>query len=147
MDFSRQAAAFTDHVASDALTLEFAAERQRLEGRIERLRAQHTDAVRDKSAVENKSHRLTERLAAAENEKEDLRCQLAEESRDANRAFAEAQATQAEAKLARAKASLAYQRAEEMETRLCGLHDRLDKTEASTHAEVEWMHLQLVDAY
>jgi chromosome segregation ATPase len=39
MDFSWQAVAFTDHVASGALTLEFAAERQRLEGRIERLRA------------------------------------------------------------------------------------------------------------
>jgi hypothetical protein len=77
MDFSWQAAAFADHVASGALTLEFTAERQRLEGRIERLRAQHTDAIRDKSATENKSHGLTERLAAAEAEKEDLRRQLA----------------------------------------------------------------------
>jgi hypothetical protein len=73
MDFSWQAAAFADHVASGALTLEFAVERQRLEGRIERLWAQHTDAVREKSELENKSHRLTERLAAAEAEKEDLR--------------------------------------------------------------------------
>jgi hypothetical protein len=37
MDFSWQAAAFADHVASGTLTSEFAAERQRLEGRIERL--------------------------------------------------------------------------------------------------------------
>jgi hypothetical protein len=73
MDVLWQASAFTDHVASGALTSEFAAERQRLEGRIERLRAQHTDVVRDKSAAENKSHRLAERLAAAEAEKEDLR--------------------------------------------------------------------------
>jgi hypothetical protein len=36
------AAAFAEHVASGALTSEFAAERRRLEGRIERLRAQHT---------------------------------------------------------------------------------------------------------
>jgi hypothetical protein len=36
MVFSWQAAAFTDHVASGALTSEFTAERQRLEGRIER---------------------------------------------------------------------------------------------------------------
>ena len=90
MIFSWQAAAFADHVASGALTSEFAAERQRLEGRIERLRAQHVDAVRDKSAVENKSRRLTERLAAAEAEKEDLRRQLAEERRDTNKACAEA---------------------------------------------------------
>jgi hypothetical protein len=73
MDFSWQAAAFSDHVASGALTSEFAVERQRFEGRVERLRAQHMDAVRDKSATENKSHRLTERLAAVEAEKEDLR--------------------------------------------------------------------------
>jgi FKBP-type peptidyl-prolyl cis-trans isomerase len=147
MDFSWQATAFTDHVTSGALTSEFAAERQRLEGRIERLRAQHTDAVRDKSAAENKSRRLAERLAAAEAEKEDLRRQLAEERRDANRAYAEVQAAQAEAKLARAEASLACQHTEEMETRLCGLRDRLDKTEASTSTEVEWMHMQLVDTY
>jgi hypothetical protein len=104
MDFSWQAAACADPVASGALTSELAAERQRLEGRIERLRAQHTDAVRDKSAAENKSHRLTDRLAVAEAEKEDLRRQLAEERRDANRACAEAQAAPAEAKLARAGA-------------------------------------------
>jgi hypothetical protein len=142
-----QAVAFANHVASGALTLEFAAERQRLEGRIERLQVQHTDAVRDKSAAENKSRRLTERLAAAEAEKEDLRRHLAEERKDANRACAEAQAAQAEAKLVRAEASLARQRAEEMETRLCGLRDPLDKTEASTRAEVERTHTQLMDAY
>jgi chromosome segregation ATPase len=147
MDFSWQAAAFADHVVSGALTSEFAAERQRLEGRIERLRAQHTDVVRDKSAAENKSRRLTERLAAAETEKEDLRRQLALERKDTNRACAEAQAAQAEAKLARAEASLARQRAEEMETRFCGLRDRLDKAEASTRVEVDRTHAQLVDAY
>jgi hypothetical protein len=116
-------------------------------GRIERLRAQHTDAVWDKSATENKSRRLTERLEAAEAEKEDLRRQLPEERKDANRACAEAQATQAESKLARAEASLARQRAEEMEMRLCGLRDHLDKTEASTRVEVDRTHTQLMDAY
>ena len=34
-----------------------------------------------------------------------------------------------------------------METRLGGLRDRLDKMEASTRAEVERTHMQLVDAY
>jgi hypothetical protein len=129
------------------LTSEFAAERQRLEGRIARLRAQDVDADRDKSAAENKSRRLLERLAAAEAEKADLRRQLAEERRDTNRACAEAQAAQAEAKLALAEGILARQRAEEMETRLGGLRDRLDKMEASTRAEVEWTHSHLVDAY
>jgi chromosome segregation ATPase len=135
-----QAADFADHVASGALTLEFAAE-------IERLRAQHTDAVREKSAAENKRHRLPKRLAAAEAEKGDLRRQLVEERRDANKAIADAQAAQAEAKLARAEASLARKRAEVLEARLNGLRNRVDKTEASTHAEVERTHAQLVDAY
>jgi chromosome segregation ATPase len=139
MDFSWQAAAFADHVASGALTLEFAAERQRLEGRIEHLRAQHTEVVRDKSAAENKSHRLTEKLAAAEAE-ENLRRQLAAERKDANRACAEAQAAQAKAKLARVEANLARQSAEEKETSLCDLRNRLDKVEASTRAEVDRTH-------
>jgi chromosome segregation ATPase len=86
-------------------------------------------------------------LAAAEAEKGDLRRQLAEERRDANISCADVQAAQAEAKLAWAKASLARQRAEELEERLNGLRNRLDKTEASTRAEVERTHTQFVDAY
>jgi hypothetical protein len=65
MDLLWQAAAFADHVASGALTSEFAAKRQRLEGNIERLRTQHMEDVRDKSAAENKSRRLAEKLTAA----------------------------------------------------------------------------------
>jgi hypothetical protein len=57
---------FADRVASGALTAEFAAE-------VERLRAQHADVVREKSAAESKNRRLTERLAAMEAEKGDLR--------------------------------------------------------------------------
>jgi hypothetical protein len=34
-----------------------------------------------------------------------------------------------------------------METRLCGLRDRLDKAKASTRTEVDRTHTQLVDAY
>jgi hypothetical protein len=34
-----------------------------------------------------------------------------------------------------------------METRLCGLRDHLDKVEASTRAEVDRTHAQLVDVY
>jgi chromosome segregation ATPase len=135
-----QAADFADHVASGALTSEFAAE-------IERLRAQHTDVVREKSAAENKSCRLTERLAGAEAEKGDLRRQLVEERRDTNKAIADAQAAQVEAKLARAEASLAHQRAEELEARLNSLRNRVDKTEASTRTEVERTHAQFVDVY
>ena len=69
--------------------MEFATERWRLEGRIECLRTQHTKAVRDKSAVENKSCNLLEKLSTVE-EKEDLSCRLAEEKEGAERARAEA---------------------------------------------------------
>jgi hypothetical protein len=131
---------FADHVASGALTLEFTAE-------VERLWAQHADVVQEKSTAESKSHRLTERLAAAEAEKGELRRQLVEERRDANKAITDAQAAQADAKLARAEASLARQRAEELEARLGSLRNRVDKAEASTRAEVERTHVQLMDAY
>jgi chromosome segregation ATPase len=127
--FLWQATDFADHVASGSLTSELAAE-------VERLRAQHADAVRKKSAVESKSRRLTERMAAAEAEKGDLQRQLVEERRDANKA-----------KLARAEASLARQHAKELEAWLGSLRNRVDKAEASTRAEVERTHVQLVDAY
>ena len=81
-----------------------------------------------------------ERLAAAEAEKGELRHQLAEERRDANKACADVQATQTEAKIARAEASLGHQCAKELEARLGGLRNRVDKTEASTRAEVERTH-------
>jgi chromosome segregation ATPase len=128
-----QAADFTDHVASGALTAEFATE-------VERLWAQHADAVREKSAAESKSRRLTERVAAMEAKKGDLRRQLVEERREVNKAIADAQAAQAEAKLARVEGSLVRQRAEELEARLNALRNRVDKAEASTHVEVERTH-------
>jgi chromosome segregation ATPase len=135
-----QAADFADHVASGALTVEFAA-------KVESLRAQHADAVREKSAAKSKSRRLSEKVAAMEAEKADLRRQLAEERREVNKAIADAQAAQAEAKLARADGSLAHQLAEELEVRLDALRRRVDKAEALVRAEVERTHAQFVDAY
>ena len=75
-------------MASGALTADVSAE-------VERLRAQHADAIREKSAAESKNSRLTEKVAALEAEKTDLRRQLVEERREANQAIAEAQAAQA----------------------------------------------------
>jgi hypothetical protein len=123
-----------------ALTADVAAE-------VERLRAQHADAVREKSAAERKNHRLTEKVAAMEAKKTDLQRQLAEERREANKAIADAQAAQAKAKVARAEGSLARQRAEELEARFNALCGRVDKAESSTRAEVERTHAQVVDAY
>jgi chromosome segregation ATPase len=71
--------AFTERVASGALTSESASERRQLEGRIERLRTQHTEVVRDKTAAENKSRNLLEKLSALEKEREDLDRRLANE--------------------------------------------------------------------
>jgi hypothetical protein len=135
-----QAADFTDRFASGVLTADVAAE-------VERLRAQHADVVREKSAAESKSRRLVEKVAALEAEKTDLRRQLAEERREANQVITEAQATQAEAKVARAEGSLASQRAEEWEARFNALRGRVDKAEASTCSEVERTLAQFVSSY
>jgi dihydroxyacetone kinase len=138
--FLRQAADFADRVASRVLTADVAA-------KVESLRAQHADAVREKSATESKNRRLVEKVAAMEAEKTDLRRQLAEERREANQAIVEAQAARAEAKVARAESSLASQHAEELEARFNALRSRVDKAEASTRSEVERTHAQFVDAY
>jgi hypothetical protein len=78
-----QATDFADRVASGVLTADNAAE-------VENLRAQHADAVRDKSVAESKSRRLAEKVAALEAEKIDLQRRLVEERREANQAVAEA---------------------------------------------------------
>jgi hypothetical protein len=72
-----QAADFADHVASGALTVDVASE-------VKSLRAQHADAVREKSAAESKNRRLAEKVAAMEAKKTDLRRKLAEERREVN---------------------------------------------------------------
>jgi vacuolar-type H+-ATPase subunit D/Vma8 len=88
---------------------------------VERLRAQHADAVREKSVVDSKSRKLAEKVAALESERMDLRRQLVKEKREANQAIAKVQAAQAEAKLAWVEGSLASQRVEEWEVRFNAL--------------------------
>jgi chromosome segregation ATPase len=70
-------------VASGALTTDVSAE-------VERLRAQHADAVREKSAADSKYRKLADKVAALEGERMDLRRQLVEERREANQAMAKA---------------------------------------------------------
>jgi hypothetical protein len=127
-------------VASGALTADVSVE-------VERLRAQHADAVREKSAAESKSHKLAEKVATLEAERTNFRCQLVEERREANQAITEAQASQAAAKLARAEGNLASQRAEEWEAQFNALRGHVEKAEASTRSEVERTRAQLVDSY
>jgi hypothetical protein len=78
-----QAADFADRVASGALTAVVSAE-------VERLRAQHADAVWEKSAADSKCRKLAEKVAALEGERTDLQRQLVDERREANQALAKA---------------------------------------------------------
>ena len=58
---------------------------------VERLRAQHADAVREKSAADSKCRKLAEKVATLEGERTDLWRQLVEDRREANQALAKAQ--------------------------------------------------------
>jgi hypothetical protein len=146
-----QVTAFAERIEPGALTSKFAAERRRLEGRIERLRTQHTEAVRDKLAAENKSCNLLEKLSAAEDEKEDLGRQLAVEKENVERARAEAQAARdrahTETQAARAEANLALQRVADAESGHRSLRGYLDRAETSTRTSVNRAYKLLVDAY
>jgi hypothetical protein len=125
--------AFTEQVASRALTSQFVSERKRLEGRIEHLRTQHTEVVRDKSAAENKSPNLLEKVTTLEKEKEDLGHRLTDEKEDAEKASVEAQA--------------ARKRTADLEVELKNMRGHHERTEFSTRAGVERAHMLFVDAY
>jgi multidrug efflux pump subunit AcrA (membrane-fusion protein) len=115
--------------------------------KVERLRTQHANAVREKSAADSKCRKLADKVAVLEGEKADLRRQLAAEREEANEALAKVQAAQAEANLARAEGSLARQRAEQLEERLSALQSRVERVEASTRTEAERTRKQLMDSY
>jgi hypothetical protein len=135
-----QAADFAGRAASGALTAVVSAE-------VERLRTQHADAVRKKSAADSKCRKLADKVAVLEGEKTDLRRQLVEERREANEALAKAQAAQVEANLARVEGGLARERAEQLEERLRALQSRVERAEAATRTEAERTRKQLMDSY
>jgi chromosome segregation ATPase len=135
-----QAADFAGRAASGALTAVVSAE-------VERLRTQHADAVREKSAAESKCRKLADKVAVLEGEKTGLRRQLVEERREANEALAKAQAALAEANLARAEGNLARERAAQLEERLNALQSRVERTEAATRAKADRTRKQLMDSY
>jgi chromosome segregation ATPase len=132
-----QAADFADRTASGALTVVVSAE-------VERLQTQHADAVCEKSAADSKCRKLTDKVAALEGEKTDLRRQLAGERRETNKALAKAQA---EANLARAEGNLARERAEQLQERLSALESRVERAEAAARAEAERTRKQLMDSF
>ena len=114
---------------------------------VERLRTQHADAVREKSAADSKCRKLTDKVAVLEKEKADLRRQLAGERRETNDAHAKEKAAQAEAKLARAEGNIARERAEQLQERLIALESRVERAEAATRAEAERTRTQMIDTY
>jgi hypothetical protein len=114
---------------------------------VERLRTQHADAVREKSATDSKCRKLADKVVALEGGKTDLQCQLAGERRETNEALAKAQAVQAEANLARTEGNLARERAEQLQERLSALESRVERAEAVTRAEAERTRKQLMDSY
>jgi chromosome segregation ATPase len=128
-----QVADFASRTASGALTAAVSAE-------VERLRTQHADAVREKSASDSKCRKLTDKVAALEREKADLRRQLAGERREANEAIAKEQAAQAEANLAK-------ELAEHLQERLTALESRAKGAEAAMRAEAERTRTQLMAIY
>jgi hypothetical protein len=135
-----QAADFVDRTASGALTAVVSAD-------VERLRTQHADAVREKSAADSKCRKLADKVAALEREKADLRRQLAGERRETNEALAKEQAAQAEAKLARTEGNIARERAEQLQERLTALESRVERAEAVSRVEAERTRKQLMDTY
>jgi hypothetical protein len=74
-----QVADFANRTASGALTAVVSAE-------VEKLRTQHADAVREKSAADSKCRKLADKVATLEGEKADLRRQLEGERRETNEA-------------------------------------------------------------
>jgi hypothetical protein len=140
LTFVLQVADFASRTASGALTAAVSAE-------VERLRTQHADAVREKSAADSKCRKLADKVAALEGEKADLRRQLAGERRETNEALVKAQAAQAEANLARAEGNLARERAEQLQERLTALESRVERAEAVSRAEAERTRQQLMDTY
>jgi small-conductance mechanosensitive channel len=135
-----QAADFVDRTALGALTVVVSAE-------VKRLRTQHADAVREKSAADSKCRKLADKVAALEREKTDLRRQLAGERKETNEALAKEQAAQAEAKLAWAEGNIARERAEQLQERLTALESRVERAEAASRAEAERTRKQLMDTY
>jgi hypothetical protein len=135
-----QVADFANRTASGAFTAALSAE-------VERLRTQHADAVREKSAADSKCRKLSDKVAVLEREKADLRRQLAGERREANEAVAKEKAARAEAKLARAEGNIAKERAEHLQERLTALESRVERAEAVARSEAERTRKQLMDTY
>ena len=93
----------------------------------------HTEAIRDKSATENKRRKLLAKVTVLEKEKEDLSRCLNDEKEDAEIAHTEAQA--------------ARKRVVDLEFELKNMRDHREKTEYATRAGVDRAHTLFLDVY
>jgi predicted secreted protein len=101
---------------------------------------QHTEAIRDKLATENKSRNLLDRVTMLEKEREDLGCRLHDEMEAATEA-------KTYAENARAEAHAAGKRVAELELEVKNMCAYCEKTESVTSGGVDWAHTLFVDAY
>jgi chromosome segregation ATPase len=121
-------------------TSQLRSKRRRLEGKIQRLRMQHTEAIRDKSAADNKSWNLLDMVVALEKENEDLGHRL----NDEKDATAEAKT---ETKTAHAEAQAARKHTTELELEVKGMCAYHKRVEAATQVGVDRAHTLFVVAY
>jgi membrane protein involved in colicin uptake len=139
-----QAAVFANHVASGALvdvvTSQLRPERKRLEGKIQHLQMQHTEAIRDKSAAENKSRDLLDKVTTPEKENEDIGRQLNDEKEVAAEVKTKAES-------ARVEAQATFKRAAELELEVKSMCAYYKKAESATYAGVDHAHTLFVDVY
>jgi uncharacterized protein (DUF3084 family) len=121
-------------------TSQLRSERKQLEGKIECLRMQHTEAIRDKSAAENKSRNLFDKVMTLEKENEELGHRLNDE-KDA------AAEVKTEAESARTEAQATRKRAAEVELKVKSMHAYRERAESTTRAGVDRSHTLFVDEY
>jgi regulator of replication initiation timing len=103
--------------------------KKRLEDKIERLRTQNIEAIRDKSTAENKSRNLLDKVDTLEKENEGLNCQLSELKDIVVQSQSEAQSARAEAQAVRERVAEL-----ELETRNTRTHhERVEATTRTRH--------------
>jgi chromosome segregation ATPase len=139
-NYISQAAIFADHIASGALTSQLRSERKHLEGKIEHLQMQCTEAIRDKLVAENKSRNLLDKVTVLEKEREDLSRRL----NDEKEATAEAKT---DAENARAEAKAAHKCATKLELEVNNMRAYPNKTKLATYDGVDRAHTLFVDVY
>jgi regulator of replication initiation timing len=117
-----------------------ASRKKRLEDKIECLQMQNTEDTRDKSATENKSRNLLEKVDTLEKENEGLSRQRSELKDVVAQSQTKAQATRIETQFTR-------ERVAELELEARNTRTHHERVEAATRASVDQAHTLFVYAY